>query len=245
MYRAPVACRRATRRASHGRARRTSFCTHNNTTKTMRCTLQTCSSFLFWFLLRCSAIVPYVCFFFYIYSGRFDFLHLGHIRALEAAAALGDFLLVGLVHSRPHRSPPTALTLGERAVSLLSCKYVDDVALDVPSSPFPEMLEAMGVAVVVRCEGHPDFAALTAATDWGAVEAASDAEVRTLDLSWNDFSTETIVRRVEALRELQQQEEKEQRPTRSRMLHAQHQQQEEHVTEQRFDAGFADLVAYK
>ena len=130
-------------------------------------------------------------------------------------------------------------------MSLLSCKYGDDVALAVPPSPSPEMLEAMGVAVVVRCEGHPDFAALTAATDWGAVEAASDAEVRTLDLSWNDFSTETIVRRVEALRELQQQEEKEQRPTRSRMLHAQHQQQEEHVTEQRFDAGFADLVAYK
>ena len=88
--------------------------------------------------------------------------------------------------------------MGERALSLLACKYVDDVVIDATATPTEEMLAAMNVAVVVRCEGHADFDALTAATDWEAVEAVGGVEVRTLAMASNDFCSDTILRRVSA-----------------------------------------------
>ena len=59
--------------------------------------------------------------------------HAGHVAALKAARAFGDFLLVGVhtdeaVQARRGVHHPI-LSLHERSLSVLSCRYVDEARL--------------------------------------------------------------------------------------------------------------------
>jgi ethanolamine-phosphate cytidylyltransferase len=91
--------------------------------------------------------VVYMC-------GAFDLFNAGHIEALKKAREFGDFLLVG-VHDDPtvnkmrgHGLP--ILNLYERTLSLLSCKYVDEVIIGAPFVMSEEMIRTMNISVVVR-----------------------------------------------------------------------------------------------
>ncbi|CAL1163788.1 unnamed protein product, partial [Cladocopium goreaui] len=86
--------------------------------------------------------------------GIFDLIHPGHVSILRQAATLGDFLLVGLysdetvtVH-RNHGKPPV-LTLLERALAVLSMRWVDDVVLGAPWNVTDELLTSMNISCVV------------------------------------------------------------------------------------------------
>lgn len=87
--------------------------------------------------------------------GIFDLLHPGHVSVLRQAAALGDFLLVGLYSDetvRFHRNrngKPPVLTLLERALAVLSMKWVDDVVLGAPWKVSEELLTTMNISCVV------------------------------------------------------------------------------------------------
>jgi len=93
-------------------------------------------------------------------GGTFDLLHAGHVQLLEAAALLGDSLLVGL-HSDETvcgaRGEGPVLTLLERAMAVLSLRSVTDVVLGAPWVVSRELIATLGVSAVAvgrRPDGH-------------------------------------------------------------------------------------------
>jgi rfaE bifunctional protein nucleotidyltransferase chain/domain len=127
----------------------------------------------------------------------FDLLHLGHVRYLEAARALGDALIVGLNGDesvRRNKGPERPITpQAERAEILLALSSVDAVVV------FDEDTPAAIIAAV-----QPDI--LVKGADWAAdrivgrdtVEARNGRVVR-IPLEAG-HSTTSIVERVRAAR---------------------------------------------
>jgi ethanolamine-phosphate cytidylyltransferase len=69
-------------------------------------------------------------------DGSWDMFHAGHIAILKKAKDMGDYLIVG-VHSdstvNGHKgSNFPIMNLHERVLSVLGCKFVDDVLIDAP-----------------------------------------------------------------------------------------------------------------
>lgn len=84
--------------------------------------------------------------------GIFDLVHPGHVSILQHAAKLGDYLLVGLYSDetvRQHRGTPPVLTMLERAMAVLSTRWVDDVVLGVPWKITKDLLATMNIKTVV------------------------------------------------------------------------------------------------
>ncbi|WIA32122.1 hypothetical protein OEZ86_002973 [Tetradesmus obliquus] len=83
-----------------------------------------------------------------------DFCHVGHVEILELAKQQGDFLLVGLhtdedVEAR--RGPHTPImNVHERALSVLACRYVDEVIIGAPSMIEDDLLRTFNISLVVR-----------------------------------------------------------------------------------------------
>lgn len=95
-------------------------------------------------------------------DGAFDLFHVGHLSALQQAKSLGDYLIVG-VHSdavvnaiKGNNLP--ILNLQERALSVLSCRYVDEVVFSAPWSPTVQQLQQLRVDIVAHgtCSDYPD-----------------------------------------------------------------------------------------
>eukprot|EP00168_Porphyra_purpurea_P016203 TRINITY_DN5185_c0_g1_i2.p1 TRINITY_DN5185_c0_g1~~TRINITY_DN5185_c0_g1_i2.p1 ORF type:complete len:550 (-),score=201.79 TRINITY_DN5185_c0_g1_i2:830-2413(-) len=87
-------------------------------------------------------------------DGGFDMFHCGHIETLQAARALGDFLLVGIhddatVNAHKGRNFPI-MNLHERTLSVLSCKYVDEVIIGAPWAVTEDMVRTMNISLVVH-----------------------------------------------------------------------------------------------
>ncbi|KAL1915836.1 uncharacterized protein VTP21DRAFT_6224 [Calcarisporiella thermophila] len=78
-------------------------------------------------------------------DGTFDLFHVGHIEFLKRAKALGDYLLVG-VHddmtvNKIKGSNYPVMNLHERVLSVLQCRYVDEVIIGAPFSVTSDVLE--------------------------------------------------------------------------------------------------------
>jgi ethanolamine-phosphate cytidylyltransferase len=91
--------------------------------------------------------VVYVC-------GAWDLFNSGHISALIEAKKMGDFLLVGIhddatVNMIRGNGLPI-LNLYERTLSLLSCKYVDEVIIGAPFVITKDLIKTMNISVVVK-----------------------------------------------------------------------------------------------
>lgn len=102
-------------------------------------------------------------------DGAWDCLHAGHIGALKRAKERGDFLYVGVYDDetvnkyKGYNLPLT--TLQERVLSLLSCRYVDDVVIGAPMFLDAEFLDSLNITCVCHgmapdqpakdCEGDP------------------------------------------------------------------------------------------
>ncbi|CAG8545073.1 920_t:CDS:2 [Paraglomus occultum] len=77
-------------------------------------------------------------------DGTFDLFHLGHIEFLKRARALGDYLLVGVhddqvVNAIKGVNYPL-MNLHERVLSVLACRYVDEVIIGAPYSVTEDVL---------------------------------------------------------------------------------------------------------
>lgn len=86
-------------------------------------------------------------------AGSFDLFHAGHIEKLAAARALGTFLYVGLYDDavvRSYTSAPPVMSLQERALNVLQCKWVDEVVIGAPWSVTNDLVKTLGVHVVAR-----------------------------------------------------------------------------------------------
>ncbi|KAI8335260.1 hypothetical protein EDC96DRAFT_524993 [Choanephora cucurbitarum] len=77
-------------------------------------------------------------------DGTFDLFHIGHIEFLKRAKALGDFLIVGVHDDQTVNAIKGAnyplMNLHERALSVLACRYVDEVIIGAPYSVTKEIL---------------------------------------------------------------------------------------------------------
>ena len=88
-------------------------------------------------------------------DGTFDVFHHGHLQFLRLAREQGDYLLVGLhsdeVAASTHGPGHPIMSLHERALCLLACKYVDDIILGAPFAVTANLCTSMNISVV--CAG--------------------------------------------------------------------------------------------
>ncbi|KAJ1989637.1 choline phosphate cytidylyltransferase [Dimargaris cristalligena] len=78
-------------------------------------------------------------------DGAFDLFHLGHIEFLRRARELGNYLLVGVhddvtINNIKGANYPV-MNLHERVLSVLQCRYVDEVIIGAPYSVTKDVLE--------------------------------------------------------------------------------------------------------
>ncbi|WMV51698.1 hypothetical protein MTR67_045083 [Solanum verrucosum] len=77
-------------------------------------------------------------------DGAFDLFHAGHVEILRLARGLGDFLLVGIhtdqtvsANRGVHRP---IMNLHERSLSVLACRYADEVIIGAPREVSKDMV---------------------------------------------------------------------------------------------------------
>ncbi|SJK86108.1 ethanolamine-phosphate cytidylyltransferase [Babesia microti strain RI] len=89
-------------------------------------------------------------------DGCFDIFHLGHLRAIEVAKSMGNYLIVGLYDDETVKSikgePFPFTNLLERALTLLAMKNVDEVILGAPYIITKRFLKGLQVDIVAS--GH-------------------------------------------------------------------------------------------
>ena len=82
--------------------------------------------------------------------GTYDLLHFGHIRLLERAKALGDYLIVGVstdeFNAIKHKS--SYLTYPERKFVVESIRYVDKVIPEEHWEQKPDDIKKYNVSIV-------------------------------------------------------------------------------------------------
>ncbi|KAE9455843.1 hypothetical protein C3L33_12253, partial [Rhododendron williamsianum] len=87
-------------------------------------------------------------------DGAFDLFHAGHVEILRLARALGDFLLVG-IHTDQTVSAKRGvhrpiMNLHERSLSVLACRYVDEVIIGAPLEVSRDMITTFDISLVVH-----------------------------------------------------------------------------------------------
>ncbi|XP_023177498.2 ethanolamine-phosphate cytidylyltransferase isoform X2 [Drosophila hydei] len=129
-------------------------------------------------------------------AGAFDLFHVGHLDFLEKASKLGDYLIVGL-HTDPvvnsyKGSNYPIMNLHERVLSVLACKFVNEVVIGAPYCVTEELLDHFKIDIV--CHGRTPIALEDGKLDPYAVPKTR-AIFELLD-SGNDMTTERIVERI-------------------------------------------------
>ncbi|GMH28684.1 hypothetical protein Nepgr_030527 [Nepenthes gracilis] len=87
-------------------------------------------------------------------DGAFDLFHAGHVEILRVARGLGDFLLVG-IHTDETVSAKRGvhrpiMNLHERSLSVLACRYVDEVIIGAPWEVSKDMITTFNISLVVH-----------------------------------------------------------------------------------------------
>ncbi|OQR79362.1 ethanolamine-phosphate cytidylyltransferase isoform 2, partial [Tropilaelaps mercedesae] len=87
-------------------------------------------------------------------AGAFDLFHVGYVEFLRAAKKMGDYLIVGL-HTDPvvnrykgYNYP--IMNLHERVLSVLACKFVNEVVIGSPYYVSKDLMDHFKVSVVVH-----------------------------------------------------------------------------------------------
>ncbi|XP_073066857.1 ethanolamine-phosphate cytidylyltransferase-like [Primulina eburnea] len=87
-------------------------------------------------------------------DGAFDLFHAGHVEILKKARQLGDFLLVGIYTdqtvSELRGTHFPLMNLHERSLSVLACRYVDEVIIGAPLEVTKDMITTFNISLVVH-----------------------------------------------------------------------------------------------
>jgi len=128
-------------------------------------------------------------------NGCFDVLHLGHVRYLQRARALGDFLVTGLNGDdsvRALKGAPRPITPeADRAEILASLQCVDLVTI-FPHVRATQFIAAVRPAVYVK---GGDYSAETLDTEERAMLKEIGAEIRLIPFE-NGYSTSRLIERI-------------------------------------------------
>ncbi|KAE8125964.1 hypothetical protein FH972_020724 [Carpinus fangiana] len=87
-------------------------------------------------------------------DGAFDLFHAGHVEILRSARQHGDFLLVGIhtdqavSENRGNQYP--IMHLHERSLSVLACRYVDEVIIGAPWEVTKDVITTFNISLVVH-----------------------------------------------------------------------------------------------
>eukprot|EP00216_Chloropicon_sp_CCMP2111_P006440 CAMPEP_0198239238 /NCGR_PEP_ID=MMETSP1446-20131203/4699_1 /TAXON_ID=1461542 ORGANISM="Unidentified sp, Strain CCMP2111" /NCGR_SAMPLE_ID=MMETSP1446 /ASSEMBLY_ACC=CAM_ASM_001112 /LENGTH=483 /DNA_ID=CAMNT_0043921793 /DNA_START=45 /DNA_END=1496 /DNA_ORIENTATION=+ len=91
-------------------------------------------------------------------DGAFDCFHIGHVEALKAAKALGDYLIVGLhsddIVSKQRGRQYPFMSLHERCLGVLACKYVDEIVMGAPPAITQDLITVFNISCVVHGSVH-------------------------------------------------------------------------------------------
>ncbi len=85
-----------------------------------------------------------------------DLFHYGHMRFLEKARALGDYLLAGICADdvlEPYKRRPI-LAMEERVASVAGCRYVDNVLPNAPLMVDRAWIEKYSIDLVVHGDDY-------------------------------------------------------------------------------------------
>ena len=89
----------------------------------------------------------------------FDFFHAGHVKMLEEAKTVCDYLIVGLQLDpsldRQEKNKPVQSVI-ERYIQVSSCKYVDEVVPYVTEKDLDEILRSFKIDVRIIGEEYQD-----------------------------------------------------------------------------------------
>ena len=141
-------------------------------------------------------------------DGGWDMFHPGHVQILQMARARGDYLIVGvfndaIVNKQRGLNYPV-LNLYERVLSVLQCRYVDDVVVDPPMEISEAMINQLQIKVVVQGTSSDDPGEQKAAQK-GSITKSYEVP-RKLGIfeqvkSPSTLCVETLVERIAANRE--------------------------------------------
>lgn len=128
-------------------------------------------------------------------NGCFDLLHVGHVRYLQAARALGDLLVVGLngdrsVHELKGAGRPIA-TQNDRAEILAAMECVDLVTI-FPEIRATKFLAAVRPAVYVK---GGDYTPRTLAEEELTILKKTDAAIHLIPFE-TGYSTSGLIERI-------------------------------------------------
>lgn len=137
-------------------------------------------------------------------DGAFDLFHAGHVEALKSAKQLGDFLLVG-IHSDQTVSEQRGehyplMHLHERSLSVLACRYVDEVIIGAPWGITRDMITTFNISLVVHGTVSESPPPLNGKEDPYAVPKSMGI-FRMLE-SPKDITTTSVARRIIANHEI-------------------------------------------
>lgn len=131
-------------------------------------------------------------------DGAFDLFHAGHVEILKKARQLGDFLLVGIytdqIVSEHRGNYHPIMHLHERSLSVLACRYVDEVIIGAPWEVTKDMITTFNISLVVRGTVSETNTPLTGQTDPYAV--AKSMGIFQLLESPKSITTTSVAQRI-------------------------------------------------
>lgn len=119
-------------------------------------------------------------------AGAFDLCHAGHVAFLEAAKAMGDYLVVGIHDDATvrdcHGPGNPLLSLNQRVLSVLGIRAVDDVIVGAPYVVTDRMIDGLaGSCPPIWRVVQGKWPIRLPKTDTDAVHSSVDESVRKVD----------------------------------------------------------------
>ncbi|XP_071742074.1 ethanolamine-phosphate cytidylyltransferase-like [Rutidosis leptorrhynchoides] len=137
-------------------------------------------------------------------DGAFDLFHAGHVEILKSARQLGDFLLVGIYTDQTVSQQRGAhfplMHLHERSLSVLACRYVDEVIIGAPWEISKDMITTFNISIVVHGTVSESNSTLKAMVDPYGVPKSMGI-FRTLE-SPKNITTTSVAQRIKANHEI-------------------------------------------
>lgn len=129
-------------------------------------------------------------------AGAFDIFHVAHVDFLSKVSEQGHYVIVGLFSDKVinRRRGPNfpIMNLQERVLSVLACKYVNEVVIDAPFSITEELLDHFKIDIV--CHGKTSIELDEDGRDPYEV-AKNMGKFREVD-SGNQLTTQMVVERI-------------------------------------------------